>query len=573
MIKALALFATLAGALAATGRRIQMESGVHTFSSPYWHKEGIPAPSETVTAMFSLRHDADAVKAFDARLLELSTPKHPDYGKWLSPEEVATMLPVDEAGVNMVLDFLSEYGVKDIEVGKFRDIIKVTMPVEAASKMLNTEFARFRSIVNRDIHILRITKPYSLPASVALHVSVVDDIMRFPTIRERIITREADNSTVSSSDPFDSCGSKCSGFTTPEVLQQRYGYPAITSLNPQSSMSVAEFQARMYDQNDIDAFDSACGVNAQVDGYVGPDNNEEVCYKTGCIEALLDIEYIGAVAAPIPLTIVYSKTFSLLDWVNTIMDMSPIVYVHSVSYGNDEVQQTSSEYMETCNVQFMKAGSMGMSILFASGDQGVWGRTGVGTTYHPDFPAGSPYITAVGGTNFQEKSVIGEESAWSCGGGGFSDQFEQPSWQADAVSAYFTEASEAGVLPDSNLYNAQGRGYPDVSALGGQTNPYCISYRDGTFSGVAGTSASSPVVAGIFAQLNNVRFNNGQTALGWLNPFIYSNGDCFNDVNDGSSNYCNKGTTGFSALDGWDPATGMGTPIYSCLEAAISGSM
>lgn len=569
MIRALALFAAVSTAFGAVSRRITMESSVKTFSSPFWHRELTqPSASDEITAVFSLKHDADRVKSFEARLLELATPKHADYGKWLSPAQVQEMLPVDESAVSLVTDFLAQYGVTNIEVGQFRDIIKATMPVSVANQVFDTQFAKFRSLVNRDLSILRVTKSYSLPASVALVVSIVDDILRFPTIRERLMTRVASNVSTSD-DAFDSCGSKCSGFTTPEVLKQRYGYPAVGSVNAQSSMSVAEFQAQMYDQNDIDAFDAACGVNAQVDGYEGPANNEEVCYKTGCIEALLDIEYIGAVAAPIPLTVVYSKTFSLLDWVNTVMSMSPIVYVHSVSYGNDEVQQTSAEYMETCNTQFMKAGAMGISILFAAGDQGVWGRTGVGETFHPDFPAGSPYVTAVGGTNFAEKSVIGEESAWSCGGGGFSDEFEMPSWQADAVATYFAEAAAAGVLPDAAMYNAQGRGYPDVSALGGQTNPYCISYRDGTFSGVAGTSASSPVVAGIFAQLNNVRFNNGQSALGWLNPFIYANGKCFNDVNDGSSNFCNKGTTGFAALDGWDPATGMGTPIYSCLESAM----
>jgi len=43
--------------------------------------------------------------------------------------------------------------------------------------------------------------------------------------------------------------------------------------------------------------------------------------------------------------------------------------------------------------------------------------------------------------------------------------FAQPSWQADAVSTYFTTA--AATLPDSKYYNSTGRGYPDVAALGG----------------------------------------------------------------------------------------------------------
>lgn len=89
------------------------------------------------------------------------------------------------------------------------------------------------------------------------------------------------------------------------------------------------------------------------------------------------------------------------------------------------------------------------------------------------------------------------------------------------------------------------------------------------FEGVAGTSASTPVVAGIFGQLNNVRLAAGKSPLGWLNPLIYANSQCFQDVNDGSTNYCYKGYDGFAALDGWDPATGFGTPNYACLVKII----
>lgn len=242
--------------------------------------------------------------------------------------------------------------------------------------------------------------------------------------------------------------------------------------------------------------------------------------------------------------------------------------VNSVSYGNDEVQQTSTEYMDECNTQFMAAGTMGLSLLFAAGDQGVWGRSGVGSTYHPDFPASSPYITAVGGTNFAQKSTIGEETTWDCGGGGFSDTFAQPDWQATAVSSYLTNAGKDGLLPPSSYYNSTGRAYPDVAALGGQTNPYCVAYKGGSFGGVAGTSASCPVVAGVFAQVNDVLLRNGQSSLGWLNPFIYSNGNCFNDIYDQSQNNCIKGTTGFSAIAGWDPATGWGSPNFNCLSQA-----
>ena len=208
------------------------------------------------------------------------------------------------------------------------------------------------------------------------------------------------------------------------------------------------------------------------------------------------------------------------------------------------------------------------------GDQGVWGRTGTcksterSCTFHPDFPAGSPYVTSVGGTNFQTKSVIGAESAWNCGGGGFSTQFAQPSWQSKVVSTYFTTASKAGVLPSSTLYNAAGRGYPDLAALGGSTNSYCVAYKNGNFAGVAGTSASCPVVAGIFALANNARLKAGKKSLGFLNQFIYANPQCFNDVSDLTKNNCYTGYDGFGSTSGWDPATGMGTPNAGCLITA-----
>ena len=67
-----------------------------------------------------------------------------------------------------------------------------------------------------------------------------------------------------------------------------------------------------------------------------------------------------------------------------IGDMPQPPLVHSVSYGNDEKQQTSTAYMNSVNVQFQKAGTRGLSVLFASGDQGVWGRSGtLGRRFHP----------------------------------------------------------------------------------------------------------------------------------------------------------------------------------------------
>merc|ERR1719181_1178237 len=367
----------------------------------------------------------------------------------------------------------------------------------------------------------------------------------------------------------DTCASsKCSGLVTPAVLSNRYRHPNATDgsgATAGNSMSVAEFQGQTYKQADLDTFSTSCSVPQGVDTNIG---NAETTGRSG-VEAVLDIEYMKAVAPAVPLTVVYDSAYSLLNWCTQITNLDNSPLVHSVSYGNDERQQSSDAYMFSSNTAFMKAGAQGISILFASGDQGVCGREGCGglfssKRFKPDFPAASPYITAVGGTDFLGYTV-GDEQAWSAGGGGFSDTFDIPAYQADAVAAY--KARSDANLPDQSYWNNTGRGYPDVAALGGQKTSYCV--QAGHFRGVAGTSASCPVVAGIFARLNGLRLAAGKPAMGFLNPFIYQNPHAFFDVQHGVNNA--DIPYWFTAVEGWDAATGFGTPNYNALaEAAMA---
>jgi len=395
---------------------------------------------------------------------------------------------------------------------------------------------------------------------------VVADLVSLPRIAVGPTT-QADDELQGSGTWANDCASlsTCKGLVTPGVLKKRYSVPDDeTGMTGNTSMAVAEFQGQYFKTTDLAAFSKGCGVDVTVDTVVG--GNKE----TAGVEATLDIEYIKGVSPSIPLTVVYSEQYSLSDWVKQISSMEDAPLVHSVSYGNDEKQQTSTEYMVTCNTQFMAAGARGLSILFASGDQGVCGRSGCGTInkrFKPDFPAGSPYITSVGGTDFVGND-IGDEMAWSDGGGGFSDTFAIPEWQADAVAAY--KATAGLKLPDAALYNNTGRGYPDLAALGGQKASYCV-LANGRAEGVAGTSASCPTAAAVFARLNGVRSAAGKPALGFLNPFIYQNAAAFNDVKTGNNDCrCGFSKAGFEAAAGWDPTTGVGTPDFAKLSAAVS---
>lgn len=109
-----------------------------------------------------------------------------------------------------------------------------------------------------------------------------------------------------------------------------------------------------------------------------------------------------------------------------------------------------------------------------------------------------------------------------------------------------------------------GRAYPDIAA---QATNFCVTPFG---CGVAGTSCASPTAAGVIALLNDLRLAAGKSTLGFLNPFIYENADSFNDITSGSNEGCGFRGGGWPATAGWDAVTGVGTPNYKKLAAAVA---
>jgi tripeptidyl-peptidase-1 len=227
-----------------------------------------------------------------------------------------------------------------------------------------------------------------------------------------------------------------------------------------------------------------------------------------------------------------------------------------VSYGDNE-NTVDFDYAQRVNVEFQKAGVRGISILTASGDGGVAGsQSGPCSKFIPTFPAASPWVTAVGGTQ-----ASAPETAAGFSGGGFSNYFARPAYQNASVANYFQVATN---LPNPNDYNHTGAGFPDVSA---QSVNFLI-FLDGGETPVEGTSCASPTFAAVVALLNDIRFSQGKTSLGYLNPLFYGNPQVFNDITTGNNPGC--GTKGFYAAPGWDPVTGLGTPDFSKLSQLVS---
>jgi tripeptidyl-peptidase-1 len=564
--------------VAAQQQRHVFEKEVEVFDAPNWQRASRAGKTETVTPTFMLKHDAVAVREFEKTFYAISTPGNARYGQHLTRAQTAELLPVVPEAKEKILAMLSSFGVDDVEI--FDDMIKAPMTVHVAEDMFATEIFEFQHVQGQKV--MRVGSPYSLPAELGEMIYNVADLIQLPAVSTPVVQElEMDDGNTTS---FPSgCGSSCGATaTTPDVLAAMYNfdknYQQETS-GGKTTMAVAAFQGQSYDTPDLSAFATACGLNdVEVATQVGK-NSPTSCEipiigQQLCLEALLDVQYSKSVAGDIPLTVISNSQYSLASWAQELAQMTDVPPIQSVSYGNDEIQQTSSSYMDSVNVQFQKLGAMGVSILFASGDQGVVGRTGKVSSgkYHPDFPAASPYVTAVGGTDLATKSVIGAEKAWSDGGGGFSDEFAAPDYQKDIVSAYLQKLDAAGESPPASAFNAAGRGYPDLSALAGVQNPYCVS-ADKSFVGVGGTSASCPVTAGMFARINAERSAQGKPAMGFLNPFIYQNPDVFNDVTEGANPGAKTGVKGFTALAGWDAATGMGTPNFEkMLAAALKAS-
>lgn len=250
--------------------------------------------------------------------------------------------------------------------------------------------------------------------------------------------------------------------------------------------------------------------------------------------------------------------------------------VISTSYGYNEADLTPLYEMRQC-AEYMKLGLLGVTILYSSGDYGVAGNLGQcidhdtkmynnGTSglFNPSFPSTCPYVTSVGATQVAPgTSVTQPEEACETviySGGGFSNVFPLPDYQASAVHEWFADHPPPYGADRFNN-SQQTRGYPDVSANGAN---YVIAI-DGAFSLVYGTSASSPTFGSVITLVNEARLFAGKGPVGFLNPGFYAHPNVLNDITTGGNRGC--GTPGFMATTGWDPVTGLGTPNFPKLAA------
>ncbi|KAJ8603134.1 hypothetical protein CTAYLR_004586 [Chrysophaeum taylorii] len=464
----------------------------------------------------------------------VSNPKSASYGQHLSLEQVNEVVAPAAESIRVVREWAAAFGVTLEALTANGDALGATVSIGVAERMLACKYRTFEHEGRR----VRRADNYSVPEAVA---AVLD--MVAPTVHLPATKRSAKR------------GSSAGYENTPKNLRELYSVNNETGKNA-TSVAVTAFLEEYYSRTDLESFwaeyceDIVCGEGLPVlvgDATVGSPG----------VESMLDIETVTGMAGGVRSEFWGfsgrskddAENEPFLKWLVLLSNTSDPPPVFSTSYGEDE-DSWSENAAARLNVEFAKQGVRGISLLFASGDEGANCEDGV---LVPETPASSPYVTAVGGTApVPGFPAPGSETAIGLSSGGVSNYWSLPSYQTNIT--YFA--------------NQTGRVYPDVAA---QATDFCVTPFG---CGVAGTSCACPTFAGVVALLNDRRLRANKSTLGFLNPFLYQNPDALTDITTGTStNGCGGGarstTTGWAAAPGWDAVTGLGTPDFSRLAVAV----
>jgi kumamolisin len=466
----------------------------------------------------------------------------------ITPEELASTYGTDPADVERVREVLAEFGLEVTSADPGSRQVKVAGTASALSQAFGAT-------------LRRVTSPGPGGAGHVEH-RYREGRLRLPAALEGIVLAVLglDNRPQARAHFRAAAAATTISYTPPQVADV-YQFPAGTDGSGQT-VAVIELGGG-FAQSDLQAYFSGLGITtpsvtaASVDGATnvpGQDPNG----ADG--EVLLDIEVIGAVA-PGAAQVVYfapNTDQGFIDAVTQAAHATPTPIAISISWGQSEDTWTAQS-RTAFDQALSDAAALGVTVTAAAGDNGSTDGVNDGKN-HCDFPASSPHVLACGGTRLEadpstgaiSSEVVWNETATGHGatGGGVSDVYPLPSWQA---SAGVPAASGSG-----------GRGVPDVAGNADPETGYQVLV-DGSRMSVGGTSAVAPLWAGLIARLAQ---STGKK-FGLLQPALYSGiapgaeVPGFHDITSGNNG-------GYSAGPGWDPCTGLGSPSGTALLARLS---
>ncbi len=293
------------------------------------------------------------------------------------------------------------------------------------------------------------------------------------------------------------------------------------------------------------------GSNAPTGDPGGPDG-----------EVMLDIEVAGALAPGASIVVYFAPNTDagFLDALSSaVHDDIRKPSVVSISWGSAERNWTAQSIQAFDSV-CVDAGRLGVTVCASAGDSGAPDISPPTRRANVDFPASSPNVLARGGTLLVgsgsriQSEVVWNEPTGGATGGGVSEVFPLPSYQQGV-----------GVPNSINPGHKAGRGVPDVAGDADPNSGYTVRI-DGQDTVVGGTSAVSPLWAGLIALINQSRGR----PLGFAHPQLYAigkSGKAFHDIVQGNNGV--RPCPGYQAKAGWDACTGWGSPDGQALLQAM----
>jgi subtilase family serine protease len=259
-----------------------------------------------------------------------------------------------------------------------------------------------------------------------------------------------------------------------------------------------------------------------------PSNNQ-----SWAIEVSLDIEMVSAVCPNCHILLVEATNNSsanLYAAEDTAARLGATEISNSYGGGESSGETSSDSHFN----------HPGIAITASSGDSGYSGGV--------EYPAASPDVTAVGGTSLSRASTARgwTETAWNGAGSGCSAYEAEPSWQQPLTPgcAHRTVADVSAVADPNTGVNVYDSNCNSLNSLLGN----CFK----GWGVVGGTSASSPIIASVYALAGNA----STVSYG---SYPYAHTTALNDVTSGNNGSCSPAFL-CTAGPGYDGPTGLGTP-------------
>ncbi|CCM03028.1 uncharacterized protein FIBRA_05145 [Fibroporia radiculosa] len=404
------------------------------------------------------------------KLYDVITLSSANYGQYLSTDESNYFLAPTQESMTAVNEWLAENGITSTTIGSVGNWLSISIPVSQANAIFDADFSVF-TYESSGAESIR-TLSYSIPSSLKDHLDLVHPTVTFVPPRTQLPFNTVKLATVPS--PAATPSACDNGYVDPACLQSLYSIPTTPATETSNYLVVAGYDDQYPSASDLELFlqyfrmDISDTTTYKVIEISGGEYNP----NDPGVEADLDTQYTIGLATDVPVTFASvgesadDGTGGFLLTAQYFINSDTYPSVMTTSYGTNENEISSKVANNLCNT-YAALGTRGISVLFASGDGGVSGSQSASCTdFVVTFPSGCPYLTSVGAT---EDFSPGTAASFSAGG--FSNYFSRPSYQNSAVETYLEYLGNTY----SGLYNASGRGYPDVSAQGVDFVNLCLS--------------------------------------------------------------------------------------------------